>query len=229
MSEVFLVSDTWTGTFAGAAAGILVMSGVSNPPSDPALDANKAQLENQLRRRFAGCTRAMLREVPVLQAYDAYYGRFKKTYHVQLQLESVVLKGKPIPRVAALVEAMFMAELKNLLLTAGHDFDVVQPPVRLGVSAGSERYTLQNGQEQVLTAGDMLMVDREGVISSVLHGPDQRTWITPETQNVFFAVYAPAGIGEQAVRQHLQDIRDNIMLFSPSAKVAGLDVVQAKL
>jgi hypothetical protein len=33
----------------------------------------------------------------------------------------VALKGKAIPRQAALVEAMFMAELENLILTAGHD------------------------------------------------------------------------------------------------------------
>ena len=62
----------------------------------------------------------------MIQAYAAYYERFNKTYHVQLQLESVALKGKSIPRVSALVEAMFMAELENLLLTAGHDLDVVQ-------------------------------------------------------------------------------------------------------
>ena len=42
----------------------------------------------------------------------------KKTYHVQHQLESVVLKGKSLPNVAALVAAMFMAERDDLLLTA---------------------------------------------------------------------------------------------------------------
>jgi hypothetical protein len=42
----------------------------------------------------------------------------KKTYHIALQLEPVVLKGKSLPNVAALVEAMFTAELGDLLLTA---------------------------------------------------------------------------------------------------------------
>ena len=46
-----------------------------------------------------------------IPAYNACYKGFKKTYHVQLQLESVALKGRSIPRVAALMEAMFMAEL----------------------------------------------------------------------------------------------------------------------
>jgi hypothetical protein len=47
----------------------------------------------------------------------------------QSELESVARKGKSIPSRAALVEAMFIAELENLILTAGNDLDVVVPPV----------------------------------------------------------------------------------------------------
>ena len=72
---------------------------------------------------------------PVLQAYDAYYRQFKKTYHVQLQLESILFKGKSIPSVAALVEAMFMAEMNDLLLTAGHDLDALHLPPDAGRGA----------------------------------------------------------------------------------------------
>ena len=180
-----------------------------------------------LRSRFSDHDRAALKALPTIQAYDAYYKRFKKTYHVLLQLESVALKGKPIPSVAALVEAMFMAELKNLLLTAGHDLEAIQTPVRLDVSDGSERYVRINGQEQVLKPGDMMIADAKGVISSVLYGPDQRTQITSDTQQVFFTVYAPAGIGEQTVRQHLHDIEANIMLVAPEAEVMSLEVYVA--
>ncbi len=56
-----------------------------------------------------------------LPAYASYYRAFDKTYHVLGQLKSVAVKGKAIPSVAALVEAMFIAELHNGLLTAGHD------------------------------------------------------------------------------------------------------------
>jgi len=41
-----------------------------------------------------------LLEHPILKAYQEYYRRFKKTYHVQLQLESLLFKGKSIPSVA---------------------------------------------------------------------------------------------------------------------------------
>jgi DNA/RNA-binding domain of Phe-tRNA-synthetase-like protein len=141
-----------------------------------------------------------------------------------MQLESVALKGKPIPRVAALVEAMFVAELKNLLLTAGHDLDVVQPPIQLDVARGSECYVRLNGQEQMLKAGDMFIADTEGILSSVIYGPDRRTQIRPDTRRALFTVYAPPGIKEQAVYRHLQDIEANARLIAPEAETELLRV-----
>jgi DNA/RNA-binding domain of Phe-tRNA-synthetase-like protein len=119
----------------------------------------------------------------------------------------------------ALVESMFMAEMKNLLLTAGHDLDTLSLPLVLDVSKGTERYTLMRGEEQILKPGDMMIRDQNGVISSIIYGPDQRTQVTADTRNAVFTVYAPAGIGEQAVQQHLVDIQEYILTFSPGAQV----------
>ncbi len=225
---MLVVSEAWKSAFPGAGAGILVMRNVTNPDRHPALESRKEELERQLRSRFSGYSRAELKAHPPLPAYAAYYKRYKKTYHVQLQLESVALKDKSISKVAALVEAMFMAELKNLLLTAGHDLGAMQLPVTLDVSNGSETYVMLNGKEQVLKPGDMMISDAQGVISSVVYGPDRRTRITPETREVFLSVYAPPGIGEEAVRRHLQDIQANVTLFAPQARIESLEVYSAE-
>ena len=200
------------------------MKGVTNPAHHPLLEQQKADLESELRARFAGQDRATLASHPVLQAYGEYYKRFKKTYHVQLQLESIVLKGKSIPSVASLVEAMFMAEIKNMLLTAGHDLDALQLPLTLDVSKGTETYTLMRGEAQTLKPDDMFISDKMGIISDIIYGPDQRTQINANTRNVVFTVYAPAGIGEQAVFQHLQDMRDYVFVIAPQAQVELLQV-----
>ena len=237
----FTVSQAWKTTYPGAAVGVLVMHDVVNPKHHPVLETHKEELENQLRSRFSGYDRAALKAHPVIRAYNEYYGRYKKTYHVQLQLESIVFKGKVIPRVAALVEAMFMAELKNLLLTAGHDLETLEIPVGIDVAAGSERYVRLNGKEQQLKAGDMMIADAQGIISSVLYGPDRRTRITPETRQVLFTVYAPPGIEggapqrtagfsrtqERIVWTHLRDIEENVKLVTPEAKVALMEVYGA--
>lgn len=83
------------------------------------------------------------------------------------QRESFALKGKPIPRRAALAEAMFMAELKSLILTAGHDLDAIAPAVRVDVTTDGARYLLLNGKLAMLERGDMMMVDA-GIIFSLL-------------------------------------------------------------
>jgi DNA/RNA-binding domain of Phe-tRNA-synthetase-like protein len=146
---------------------------------------------------------------------------------VKAQWESVAVKGKSIPGRAPLVEAMFMAELKNLVLTAGHDLAAIGLPIRVDVSRDDDSYVLMNGTERVLRAGDMMMVDGTGIISSVLHGPDRRTRIRPETREVLFAAYAPARIGESVVREHLEDIRSNVLLLAPDAETRLLGTLSA--
>jgi DNA/RNA-binding domain of Phe-tRNA-synthetase-like protein len=225
---MFEVTSEWKSTYPDAHVGVLVIRAVSNPAHDPALEGRKAALEEGLRARFFGQDRAGIASHPILRAYGEYYRQFKKTYHIQLQLESILLKGKSIPSVAALVEAMFMAEMKDMLLTAGHDLDALHLPLTLDVATGSERYTLLHGEEQVLKAGDMMISDQDGVLSSILYGPDQRTQITPDTHNVIFTVYAPPGIDEQTVVGHLQGIKENVMVFAPQAQVELLNVYKGK-
>lgn len=219
---MFIVSDEWKRAYPDACAGVLVMSDVVNPSSNAELSRNKMELEDRLRNRFRDT--AQLRADRTMLAYKDYYKRFKKSYHVQQQLESVVFKGKSIPSVSALVEAMFMAELEDMLLTAGHDVDMVRLPVTLRVATGDEEYIRINGESQVLKAGDMCMADTEGVISSVIYGPDRRTRIMPSSRRVMFATYAPAGIREDEVLTHLGRIEANVRTFSPHAQVELIKV-----
>jgi DNA/RNA-binding domain of Phe-tRNA-synthetase-like protein len=222
---MFEITESWKSSFPSANVGILAIRNASNPPHHAGLDREKEALENQLRTRFAGQDRSALTALPVLQAYAAYYKRFKKTYHVELQLESIVFKGKAIPRVAALVEAMFMAELKNQLLTAGHDLDRLQLPARLEVSKGTESYTLLRGESQILKPMDMYIADRDGIMSNIIYGPDERTRIREDTKSALYTVYAPAGISAESVMAHLQDIEGYVHLFAPQAQTEVLQVL----
>ncbi|MBE0698044.1 MAG: hypothetical protein IH586_14065, partial [Anaerolineaceae bacterium] len=195
---------------------------VINPTNSLTLETRKSALQDELRARYAD--ESAIKADPVLQAYAAYYKRFKKTYHVALQLESVALKGKPIPTVAALVECMFMAELNDRLLTAGHDLAAVQGSLTAGVAEGSESYLLMRGVEQDLKMGDLYMADEAGVISSIIYGPDARTQITASTTGALFTVYAPPGIGTERVKEHLAHIVEYVRIFCPEATV-GLERV----
>ena len=55
--------------------------------------------------------------LPVLSAYRLYYRRFRNTYHVLLQVESIAKKGKRLPDISPLVDANFIAEVETLVLS----------------------------------------------------------------------------------------------------------------
>lgn len=219
------IAESWKAMYPQAHVGILTMRGVKGPERHPELDRLKKELEDDLRALFKHA--GQLKDLEPIRAYQAYYKRFKKTYHVVQQLESVAIKGKPIPHVSALVEAMFMEELRNMLLTAGHDLDAIKQPLTLAVADGTETYVKINGAEQALKPGDMMISDAEGVISSVIYGPDRRTMIVPDTENALFTVYGVPGVSEQAVHQHLQGIAANIHVVCPEARIEELDVLGA--
>ena len=220
----FILTKRWREAYPQAVMGVLAMQGLSSSGPTEGLDARRTQLERDLRDRYAGIARADLKELPAIRAYDQFYKRFKKTYHLLLQLESIVA-GKSIPSDQALISAMFMAELDDLLLTAGHDLDRVSGEVRFDASQGTERYERMNGETQTLKAGDLYSADETGVLSCVIYGPDRRTRIEPATNSVLFTTYGVPGIGGELVNVHLNRLRELILLFSPDAELVHLEVL----
>jgi len=216
------VTELWKKTYPGASVGVLVVSNVCNMEQCEELESCKRELETKLRARFLNV--GDLSSDNSIKVYTEYYKRYSKTYHVLQQLKSVVFKGKSIPRGAGMIEAMFMAELENSLLTAGHDYEALKFPLELDVAIGNEKYVLLNGQEQIVKPGDMMITDTEGIISSIIHGPDSRSRIVPSTQKVVFVVYAPSGILKDLVVDHLSDIYAYVKLVSPNAQIERQEV-----
>ena len=212
-------TSEWQTSHPGAIIGLLEVYSVMNAHPSPKLDERKRDTEARLRERYQGFTRQDFLSLPIMAAYDRYYKRFNKTYHVQLQLESIVLKGKNLPDVSPLVDSNFIAEVETFVLTAGHDVAKLREPVFMDVSREGDTITQMNGTSKVIRAGDMIMKDAEGICCSILYGQDNRSPISLETSHVLYVSYAPAGVGAETVEQHLRRIEENIRLFSPNAFV----------
>jgi DNA/RNA-binding domain of Phe-tRNA-synthetase-like protein len=226
-SQFLVVDPYWREAHPGASVGLIAMRGVRNPASNDSLNDLAAALESDVRSRLGSADRETIRATPPLPAYTAYYKRWGQRYHVAMQLESVAQKGKALPRVAALVEAMFIAELKNLLLTAGHDFDALELPVRLAVGTG-ESFRAPNGQETSVKPGDMVIADARGrVLSAIITGPSEIARIEPETTAALFYAYAPPGVDPTLVNAHLHEIKRNVRLISPESEVVAREIVTA--
>ena len=175
--------------------------------SQPALATLRLQAETALRAAHAGNTRAELRQVPPMDAYAAYYRQFGSTYHVVSQVASVA-GGKGIPVALPPVAVMYMAELQNGVLTAAHDGEALRAPLTFRQADGTEGYTGLGGCEVRTTKGDWVLADAAGVVSSILHGPDQRTAVTGQTHDVLYVAYAPDGVAPALLEKHFASICD---------------------
>jgi DNA/RNA-binding domain of Phe-tRNA-synthetase-like protein len=219
--RMLLISGTeeWKAEHPGAMIGLLELSSVENDKKSPILDQRKRELETELIRRYGELSRQEFMSLPVLSAYKSYYKRFKKTYHVQLQIESIAKKGKKLPNVSPLVDANFMAEVETFILTAGHDVAKLRGEIIIDVAREGDHITQMNGSNKSIYAGDMIMRDEEGICCSILYGQDNRSPITPETEHVLYVAYAPGGVPREAVERQLQKIEQNVRLFSTKAIV----------
>jgi len=216
---VIAISATaeWRAAHRGAAIGLLELSHVDNPRPSPLLDERKRETEARLRERYQTFTRQDFLSLPVMAAYARYYKRFDKTYHVLLQVESIVSKGKSLPNVSPLVDANFTAEVDTLVLTAGHDVDKLVGAVSIDVSHDGDQLTQMDGTPKAIRAGDMIMRDAKGICCSILYGQDDRSPISDGTSHVLYVAYAPAGVPGDTVEAHLRAIEAHVRLVSPMA------------
>ena len=210
-------TDEWRGAHPGAVIGLLELSGVVNTHPSPLLNDRKRETEARLRERYQGFTRQDFLSLPVMLAYERYYKRFDKTFHVQLQVESIVLKGKNLPDVSPLVDSNFIAEVETFVLTAGHDVAKLQGSILMDVSREEDHITQMNGVSKAIRAGDMIMRDANGISCSIIYGQDNRSPISTETSHVLYVAYAPMGVPAETVDPQLRKIEENIRLFSPMA------------
>lgn len=222
------VSEAWRAAFPGACVGVLALDGVHAAEHSDALDAYLAEVEAELRRRYAGFDRPRLAQLPTVRAYQAHYRAFGQTYHLLGQLESVVLKGRPLRSPGgALVTALFAAEIEHQLLTAGHDADALQGDLEVDRARGGEQFSGPGGREHVLKDGDMLMRDALGIISAVLAGADERTRLRPTSTRVVYVTYAPTGVGQAALGAHMDTIGRLVRLAAPEAELTRREIYAA--
>jgi len=224
---MFSISATeeWRAAHPGAMIGLLELSGAENARLSPELNQRKHEVEGLLRERYKGFTRQDFLALPVIAAYDGYYKRFNKTYHVQLQVESIVLKGRNLPEVSPLVDANFIAEVETCILTAGHDVDRLREPVSIDVSREGDTITQLNGETKPIRAGDMVMRDADGISCTILYGQDNRSPISPATTHVLYVTYAPVGVSAEIIKAELQTILDYVRLFASDVCVEQFQLI----
>ena len=197
--------------------GLLLISNIKNTYLNDKMAHAKDSLIEDLKLRYGSLSRKDLIKTEVLQGYYSYYKSFTKTYHVLLQLESVIYKEKGIPLVSPIVQSMFMAELKNHFLTSVHDYSKIAEPLYLDRTISGELFTLFNGEQKSLKKDDLYIRDTKDIISNVLNGMDERTKVTSDTHIAMYNVYVPFYVDEEKILAHLDDMANYLKLNDESA------------
>ena len=205
--------------------GLMTVSGIPPTTERPTMNRIIDTEIEQIRSKYPDYQRQTALATEPLCYYASYYKRYKKSYPVLGQLESVLLKDKSIPPVGAPIESMFLAEIKNLLLTAGHDLDLIKGTLTIHVATECINYTGLSGKEQQLVNHDLYLSDEVGVLSSVLNGPDERTKITESTRNACYFVYGVEGVTESLIQEHLKTIFTYLSQAAQGVKLLSTEIV----
>jgi len=180
--------------------GNLIIRDIPNKKMSESLEKCKRILEREIRDTFAETDKD-----DIIQNYNRYFRLWNKTYPIEYQIISLK-SGKQFPQVSVLVDCMFLAELKNRILTSGHNLEEIKGDLTFDVSIGGEQYLKINGKEQILKENDIILKDNEGILASILYGPARRTTISLKTKSALYFAWCPYKMDEQIIEKHLADI-----------------------
>ncbi len=211
--------------YQGTKFGIMVVEGIKIQGSLTRLNEEKNEIEVSLQNEFAGKSKQELRSLPVFSEYHTYYKRFKKTYHVLHQLESVANKKRSLPNGNPVVQAMFMAEVKNWILTAGYDLKGLESRFMVQLADGESSFVGMGNQQRTPPLNDILFKSSDKMLGSIICGPDHSHRIVENTSDALFAAYGVPGINSSQIEKHFNDIAAFVQLFSPDAEIKDIIIL----
>ncbi len=203
-----LISKNLQSEFSNLKIGIMKVRNIKYQIDDSKFTQEKKNIEALIKANYRD-----VKNLDVIKSYNEFFKKFGKVYPIQYQIQSII-DGIGLPSTIKAVEAMFMSELQTMFLTAGHDLDKIEGKLKVELTKGDEKYLKINQKDQSLKAGDLICKDDNGIISSVLYGPDLRTKITKSTTSCLFFSYFPYGQEDGNIKSHFNLILKYIKLIS---------------
>ena len=151
--------------------------------------------------------------------YFRYFRKFKKTYPVMMQFESVLLKGREFPRWNAVTAVPFLVELETHVLCGTHDIDRLMGPVELYQAEAKKPFEGLRGDEVHTYPGDVTGRDAGGIIFSMIAGADDRTCIHPDSRHVFHPVFGTPDTDQAVIENALRRLEFFVKVLAPDAEI----------
>ena len=169
----------------------------------------------QLKEKYADYDRKVVwGENP----YVKFFKKFKKTYPVMLQFESVVLKDRPFPHFNPIAELAFLMEITTFVLSGAHDTDCMDGDVTLYIADSKEDF---EGLRETLHTypNDFCARDNSGIIFSLIAGTDKRTSAKPNSRNVIFPLFGTPDLDTAVLQNAAETLVEYIRALAPTAEI----------
>lgn len=184
--------------------------------------AFRALAERELaacRERFADYDRkAVFGQNP----YFRFFRKFKKTYPVMQQFESVLFKGRPFPDVNPVTEVPFLLELCTFVLSGTHDIDRMDGGLTVFSPDAKLPFAGMRADSTHTYPGDVCGRDDSGIIFSMIAGADNRTCVHPDSRHVFYPVFGTPDTPSALLSSALEQLCGYVRTLTPDAEIQTL-------
>ncbi|MEA2453872.1 MAG: hypothetical protein QOI45_134 [Thermoleophilaceae bacterium] len=205
---------------------VLVASGIANGPTDAGSDAQLAAAEAHLRS--SGLAKAP--DHPHIAAWRAAFSAFgAKPSRYPTSAEALigrVLKGRPLPRVNALVDLYNSVSVRHVVPLGGEDADRLKGPLRLSIATGDEPFDPRADGSDVEHAapGEIVWRDDRGVTCRRWNWRQgRRTQLTDATTRAFFVFDRLDGLAVDGLHQAADMLSDLLRDRSPSCHLDRIE------
>ncbi|MFR4068161.1 MAG: hypothetical protein ACLT1T_04295 [Oscillospiraceae bacterium] len=151
--------------------------------------------------------------------YFRFFRKFKKTFPVMMQFESVLLKGREFPKSNAVTAVPFLAELETHVLTGTYDVEQLLGPAELYLAQAKEPFAGLRG-DLVHTHRRSLRPRRGRHHLSMIAGADARTCARQTSRHVFYSVFGVPGQDPAALRPMQERLAEYARILAPDAEVS---------
>ena len=153
---------------------------------------------------------------PIIRAYrDFFWSLGVDPTKIRPSSEALVrriLRGKSLPNINNVVDAMNVISAKTLISMSTFDLDKLSPPLKLVPAEGGEKFIDISGKEFTFTKNFPKLVDSKGKIVAAVPFRDGRdTRITESTKNVFLLAYAPSTVEEYIIKKATKEAAEVII------------------
>lgn len=150
--------------------------------------------------------------------YNRYFKKYKKTYPVLQQLESILLKGRTFPSGNPVNEVAFLTELRTQILVGTHDIDRIRGTLELFCPNEKIPYPGMRGEEVHTYPGDCTGRDDDGIIFGMIAGADERTYIRPDSTHIAYLFFGAPGVTEDQIIASEQFLANYVKVLAPAAE-----------